>query len=371
MQKEIGYEERERKTPILGYILLIAMAIAVFWLGNAALSDLNNVPSKPELLSDCSSPYVVYHWGESEFSQGRQIETFPYEPVKTECQFSEIENKYGIPQIFEETKDLRKEVSDLQIEINQKENELNNLRGSYQIGLIEKTVQPQEPVYNTQDQSERIKTLETEVPQLKVLLEKKQAALKPYEDKLKTSYENLMKEYRTQWRWHDFYSFLLQIIFVAPLFYILVKQYFALARKNSPYLIIITFLLIPASIFILQIVFIYFWGLLLARILEVIWTFINQISLLKSLVSYVAMIAAAGLFGGLVYMLQKRIFSAKRVALRRLRENKCPNCSFSLKVSDGYCSNCGHKLLKKCDKCGGNKYADLPVCQHCGDIKEA
>jgi len=38
--KEIGFEERERKTPVAGYVLLIAMTIISVWLGFTALNDL-------------------------------------------------------------------------------------------------------------------------------------------------------------------------------------------------------------------------------------------------------------------------------------------------------------------------------------------
>ena len=59
---EIGFEERERKTPFLGYVLLVAMAVVVLLFGFATLDDLSNVPKKPEARSFCSSKYVKYGW---------------------------------------------------------------------------------------------------------------------------------------------------------------------------------------------------------------------------------------------------------------------------------------------------------------------
>ncbi|MBI3671487.1 zinc ribbon domain-containing protein [Candidatus Azambacteria bacterium] len=369
--KEIGFEEREKRTPVVGYLLLIAMTIVVLWLGISALNDLYDVPQKPQTLSTCASGYISYRWEDNWHMQEMiQQPYFAYpETVKgsEECIFSDIEIKYGADKIFAETKALRKELGSLRNGLMMKQGQLESLRQQYGLGLTERIAVEKQPAYNTEEIKSQLSALEPEVASLQSELSKKELEFKPFEEKLKSAYKDIQKENRSLWRWHDFYAFLLQVIFVFPLFFLLLKFYFRLSAKNSPYLIIITFLLVPASIFVLDIVFVYFWGLFLGRILEDLWNFIKNIQILKSLISYLGMIIAALIFGGSVYLLQKKIFNPKRVALKHLRDKKCPNCSFSLDLSKNFCSNCGTKILEKCQKCGESRYADLPVCRYCGD----
>ena len=254
--------------------------------------------------------------------------------------------------------------------MSQKESEFNRLKQNYQLGLTEDIAKaPNGGIYNSQEIAQNIKLLEKEIAELRTQLSEKEVKLKPYEIELKGLYTEVQTDLRSEWRWHDFYSFLLQGIFVFPLFFLLLKMYFKLSRENSPYLIIFTFLLIPVSIFILKIVFVYFWGLFLGKILEVIWNLIKDIQILKSLLSYFGMIFVAAIFGGAVYFLQKKIFDPKRVAQRHLRDKKCPNCSFSLDLSKNFCSNCGHKIMEKCENCGKERFSDLSVCQYCQNRK--
>jgi hypothetical protein len=366
---EIGFEERERKTLVLGYVLLIAMAIVTTWLGFLALNDLDNVPQKPEALSTCANPYLQYEWQDAWHKNPREYgypSVYEYNPKPKDCIFSKLERKYKIDETFNESKELRDEIKDLKEKLRPKESELNFLKQNYQLGLTEKIAKaPDGGIYKSEEIAQKIKVLEKEVVLLRGQLSEKELKLKPYEDELKDLYAKVQADLKSEWRWHDFYSFLLQGIFVFPLFFFLLRAYFRLSAKNSPYLIIFTFLLIPVSLFILKIVFVYFWGLFLGKILEVIWNFIKEVQILKSLISYFGMILAATVFGGAVYFLQKKIFDPKRVAQRHLRDKKCPNCSFSLDLSKNFCSNCGHKIMEKCENCGKNRYSDLPVCQYC------
>ncbi len=205
--------------------------------------------------------------------------------------------------------------------------------------------------FNTESLSQEIKNLESEIALLEVSLSQLESNLEPSEKLLKEKYALLQKEYEESWKLYEFYVFLLQVLFVFPLFFALLKFYFRLSAKNSPYLIILTFLLIPVSIFVIQITFVYFWGLFLGVLLEFIWGFIKNIQILKSLISYLGMIFVAFIFGGSVYLLQKRIFDPKRLAKRRLRDKKCPNCSFSLDLSSEFCSFCGKRIMKECLSC--------------------
>ena len=367
---EIGFEERERKTPILGYILLIAMSIVVLMFGFATLDDLSKIPQKPEKLSYCSADYFSYGWEYSfrEYNQPYYERYYDrsYRPPlrKKECVFAEIEKKYGIEELFLETSSDRKELRELKDKIEKNEFDIQRLKQDYQTELLEKIANSPNTAEN-KSVSIKIQELESQTSILKISSSKLEKKLKPSEDILQEKYDSLKKEYKSSWTKYDLYVFLWQLVLVFPLFFILLRYYFKLSAKNSPYLIILAFLLIPASIFVIQILFVYFWGLFIATTLEFIWNIVKNIQILKSLLSYLGMLISALIFGGAVYFLQKKIFNKKRIALRHLRDRKCPNCSFSLELSKNFCSNCAHKILEKCTECGKDSYADLEVCQYC------
>ncbi len=86
--------------------------MVVLLFGFATLDDLSNVPKKPEALSFCSSKYVKYGWEYSfrddVYLNRDYYKTYFPQQSSEECNFSEIEKKYGIDKIFSETKSDRK-----------------------------------------------------------------------------------------------------------------------------------------------------------------------------------------------------------------------------------------------------------------------
>ncbi len=403
--QEIGFEERERKTPIAGYILLIAMAIISWWMGDMALGDLENVPQKPQVLSACSVPYTTYGWQDAWRYSGpyynSEIQLMyekpsPYpalplegtpswepEQMRITCQFAELEKKYNIPAVFEQTKSTRDQINALQIQINQKQADLNktefdliNVRQAYQLSLSEKIAQVEGKVYSIAELQVKVRNLENKSAMFSKDIGTMQAQaatlasqLEPYNKNLQSLYQKVVSDWRASWRWYELMVFLLQALFIFPFFFVTLKLYFALSAKNSPYTIIATFLLAVASVFVVQISFVYFWSLFLAIILEALWSIIKDSQLLRSLLSYTGMFASIVVLGGAVYILQKKIFNPARVGLRRLRENKCPSCQFSLKLANNFCAHCGAQILEKCAKCQNARYVHLVVCPHCGDRK--
>jgi len=193
--------------------------------------------------------------------------------------------------------------------------------------------------------------------------------LKPSDVKLKALYQNVLSDWRWQWRWYELWVFVLQSLFVFPFFFFVLRWYFRLSAKNSPYTIIATFVLATAAIFVVVIACKYFWSLFLAALLEGLWEIIKNIQILRSLITYAGMFLTIGLFGGSVYLLQKKIFDPTRAAMRRLRDYKCPACQFSLKLARNYCPHCGTQILEKCAKCQNARYTDLKACPYCGDRK--
>ena len=372
-----GYEETERQTPKAGYILLIAMFAASLFFGWRAISDLQDVPEKPTHLSQCAIPFLTYSWedyGRFQYESYPTGEVFydarPFKPASREmgeeCVFSELEKKYGIPPVFEKRRETAEKLNDARVALNEATYNLLDRERQYGLGLQEREVKEIQPLFPTNDIRREIEALREKKSALEGEVKALEEEIKPYDDELQELYKGVMRDYRKAWRWYEFKVFLLEMVFVIPFFFLVLWGYFRLLAKNSPYTIIFTALVGVASVLFLRVFLVWFWGLFLARVIQTIWEYIQNFALLKSLIFYSGMILSIAVFGGAVYLLQKRIFDPHRVALRRLRDKQCPNCRMPLEVGGQFCPNCGRKLKETCAKCGKERWSDFPSCPYCG-----
>ncbi len=369
--KTQGYAESEQKTPIAGYILLLAMFAASTFFGWRALDDLQNVPKRPELLSQCAAEFAAYTWEDwGREYQGNFREAYappPFEPAAPyrggkpapvgetpKCKFSAIEKEHGIPAIFE-----KYGAPQLTQDLQQTEIDLSDYQNRYQIALTERIAEAERKLYDIPEIQRKLEELRKKKVELEIRRDAFRGEIKPV-------YRALMDEYRGQWRWYEFKVFLLEIIFVVPFFLLVLWGYRKLLARNSPYTIIATALVAVASVLMLRVLISWFWSLFLARVLENLWNIVKNIALLKSIVFYGGMVLSILIFGGAVYLLQKRIFDPKRVAMRRLRQKLCPSCQTSLDLADEFCPDCGRKLKEKCSSCVEDRWVDFPKCPNCG-----
>lgn len=375
-----GYEETEHRTPFAGYILLIAMFVASLFFGWRALDDLQAVPTRPQPLSQCAAPHISYTWEDYsrfqyELYPAPEIyyATKPFDAPSREqgenCVFSPLEQKQGIPVIFEQRIGLDKELASLEQELTSINDKLYRYERQYGLGLLEKIAGEELQVFaapeirkSIQDALSRKQEIESRIFAIK-------ATLKPSDEQLKAAYAKVLAEYRSEWRWYEFYVFLLEALFVVPFFWLIFWLYRKNLARHSPYTIIYTAIVGVASVLFLRIMLVWFWNLFLARVIEEIWKFIQNFALLKSLVFYGGMIISIIVFGGAVYILQKRIFDPRRVAIRRLRQKQCPNCQSSLDLAEHFCPNCGRQIREKCASCGNARFADMPYCPVCSAEK--
>lgn len=370
--------ETEQRTPKAGYILLIAMIITAVYFGWRALDDLQNVPTRPETLSVCSAPFVQYEWedyGRYRYDIYPAVERI-YEPPASkgeippdQCIFSPLEAKYGIPQFFEQRKSKDLALRNAELELQKTINEIQDYERQYGLGLQEGLTPEQRRLYPVNEIRQKLQVLYQKRTDLEKQINTLKADLKPMDDQMKAKYRELMPEYRTAWRWFEFKVFLLEAIFVFPFFFWTFWMYRKLYARKSPFTIIFTALLAVASIFVIRITLVWFWNLFLARVIETIWNFAQSFALLKSIVLYGGMLISIAIFGGAVYFLQRYIFNPSRVALRNLRNNKCPQCESTLHIADAFCPSCGKQLKEKCPVCSKDRFIDFPTCPHCGSVR--
>lgn len=364
-----GFEETERSTPKAGIALLILMFIAGMYFGWFALNDLARVPEAPPALSTCGYRYQAFNnYYPSTLVRSPIAEPFYDEfgnlqkshyyagDSSKNCLFNDLEIANQIPGrvknriIWEDRLALIYP-------------ELSTLENQYQIGLEERQADLPKNIYPITPE------IQNRIVELRAQRTEYEAEIKKADEELKDAYKPVFEEHNKRLRWYEFKVFVIQFLFVLPLFFLVLRWYLRLFRKDSPYTIILMGVLAVAGILLLRVTLFWFWGLFLARIIEVLWRWIQQSQLIRSLVFYLGMMLSFSVFGGAVYYLQKRIFDPVRVAIRRFRSKQCPHCQTNLDLSQNFCPQCGYQLKEKCASCGDMRFKDLPVCQYCGNKK--
>lgn len=390
-ERNEALEIEEKGTPLLGKFFLLVMFILLVVLGWRALDDVYNIIPKPQYLSGCMRDFIT-------FKKDMAFYDIPYqytEPAYIDtplqykenyslyninnCKFSDLEINAGITKVMTEyyevgeqleslTKDLdwlkkqwdatRKSFSELQMELREA-----------QVGIPSNL--PMDPItYQNQWDiiNREMQYIENEISSLKSKESYLLNSIELHKAELRNLGKVISAEYSKQWGWYRFWVFIVQLLFVIPIFAISVKLYLNHKFKNSPYTSIFTVLVAASTILLLRVVLSYVWNLFLYDILKAIFDLLAQMELLRVIVYYLVMILVVVVFGGLVYFIQKKIFDPKKVSARRLKKFECPKCEYSLHLSSNFCPNCGYKLKSKCSKCGSMKYIDMNYCPECGEL---
>lgn len=392
-EERSGHEEvSEKRTTKVGYLLLFLMGIFIVIIGQTIFEDIGRIPDRPEGLSLCSREFALLldsHWtdipitstdvyatGYDEMSDIYRVDDL----MKQQCRFSRYEESSGVAGIVRNSySDLGKYYG-LQDPIDRIENELNTLRPertlkqeSYDTSLQERQAGISKPLSDPRQTGDSLKADTATVMKLeserKSLLSERSAVLDTirltaggFEPKRQKAKELYLSDYN----WYRVKVFLLSLLFVLPFFLFSLKRYLAWKREDSPYTIIVGALLGAFSILLLQVVGMFLYEIIPRRIIELLIDFFTQFAFLRYVLYYGSVIVVIALFGGIVYYIQKNVFSREAVARRALKDRKCPICTFSIDLSMQYCPECGHGLQQECPSCHGLRFADLPVCHQCG-----
>lgn len=384
-----GFEETERRTPKTGIVLLVLMFVAGIYFGLFAMDDLANIPNRPESLSSCAYRYETDDTGVSIYGKKAptyyaedMIRSLAYEDSSScEMTLSPLETTAGLLErrivIENQLKPVITEYLKVERDLSSVRMQLERATNEYGVGLQEKGVGVSDPVFPTAPTQQSITQLrQQEAPLVARLneLQKQVDAFRPSLDavdkELTAAYVPIFAQYKTAMRWYEFKVFLLQFLLIIPFFFLALKKYLALYRKNSPYTVILTTIIAVLGILLLKTILFWFWGLFLAEILKVLIGWFGKYAIFRSLLTYLGMLLSFAIFGGAVYFLQKRVFDSRRVTIRRFRAKQCPQCQTNLDLADMYCPNCGAHTREACPKCGKERFVGMPFCPHCGDKKE-
>jgi len=132
-----------------------------------------------------------------------------------------------------------------------------------------------------------------------------------------------------------------------------------------PFLILLPVVFVGA-ILVARNLIIYFWASFLADLIAIILQLAGALLIFRVLIFYFGMFLAIVVFGGAVYLLQRRIYAPQRVKLRRLKAKRCPYCETPVEFTKRFCAGCGSSLIEKCPSCGQGKFIDFKFCPNCG-----
>jgi hypothetical protein len=379
-QGTVPYEEiSEKRTTKIGYVLLIVMAAFIIWIGQTVFDDLSRIPDAPKPISSCASKmadllgrsqstYDSYSYGYS----GGSLE-------KRDCSWSEYEEQSGVRQMIvssyskiSEYYAFQKRIADLEKSISDAERQRSRSGSNYDLGLQEK--QAAVPGVIDQDRAQadfssaqqRLNSLESEKSLLLMQRSNVISGLKSSLPGYEAAYDQAQQLYKAAYNGYRFKVFLMMLLFVAPFFALSLRKYLLYKRENSPYTIIAGAVLAAMSILLLQVVGVFLYEIIPRRLLKLLMDFFAQIAALRYVLYYGSVAVVIGLFGGIVYYIQKKIFNPSAVAMRHLKDRKCPVCAFSIDMTMKYCPKCAHQLRIECVACHGSRLKDLPVCEHCG-----
>jgi len=363
-----SYEEiSEKKTSKLGYILLIIMVIFVIVVGETIFSDLKKIPERPTSPSNCILNTIT------------NIQNLNNLNCPSYRYFNEVDKKFGLDTKFNNIKPDLQKISSLNENISLNERKIRNLENSiqrlnkdYDLSLQEKmanedTIMDKSGIKSQITNSRsQISSLQSSNNSLEIQRNSVISKITSSITSLKQSYEEAYDHYLTVSAWYKFKIFLLTLVFVLPFFILSVHFYLRLKRKDSPYTIILTALTTAFSILFFQVIGIFLYDILPKKWLSRIFKFFLEVPFLRYVIYYGSVILVIGLFGGIVYYIQKKVFDPIKVAVRRLKDKKCPGCSFVLDSHHNFCPNCGLQLKEKCENCGNLKIRYLTHCPNCG-----
>lgn len=358
-------EIEEKRTSKLGYLILAALFLFLIIIGQTIYRDIEQIPYRPLPPSYCAKIYT-----ESLTSM------YYYDRY---CTFSDIDRLYGIEILVKSLEpDIRtigqynQQLSEKNSQQYSNEVQLNALLQQYGISLQE-TMANESALMDKPEIKRQITTLRTKRDNLNAQIKDLEARrgaiierIDPKLKELKTAYDKANEDYMNKFVYYSVKTFILKLLFILPLFLVSLRYYLRYKKRDSPYTIIITAIFFAATILFLEIVLILLYDIIPRGFIEKILNIFLNSSILRYVLYYMVVIIVVLILGGIVYYIQKNIYDPKRVAIRSLKNNKCPNCSFDLSLGNNFCPHCGREIKIKCTGCNNYKYKDLGYCPSCG-----
>ena len=397
IKKSPALEISEKKTSKLGYLLLTIMVFIIVIFSQNIFHDIHDLVTEPiapsyELnltaaklkyvsnirFSNIETPYAAYELDAQEYSETIEIDEGIYEDGLDYQEYIEyIEQKQGFNiteyedsldsgSIFNSTDKLFKLdesyafIQPTVEQIMESNREIASLQ--FQLSHDRQDLRDQDPSL----QPIQIQELKAQIANLEASRDQQIQSILPGIESLQFSYQQAYESYKTQLVWFDIKVFLLSFLVIAPFFFYSLRYYFRLKHEQSAYTIIFTATTTAFAILFVQVVASFLLDILPMSWLQRVFSMLLEFEVLRYIIYYISLALLVVVFGGIVYFIQKKIFSSSAVAHRRLAKGHCPSCEFRINYEQKNCSNCGIELLQNCHSCHKPSSKFLDFCRHCG-----
>ena len=354
-------EVRDKKTSLLGYILLFAMFCITLTTGFSVIDEMDNLVKRPVHYSSClESAYTKNTFGSdsysckrltvSDSSVGHLIKLLKYE--------DSIKTKFK--QISENTNTIRKIRQDLSI-----------YSSVSQAALLamDKDVffKAKGSLTTASELYERYDSLRIEIATFKSELENLREFNRPILDNIAAEIANIKIQEDSELLTYNLKVLVLEVILVSLVFFFAFWQWKRLKFRNSPHTIIWSTVVGAQTILLVSVIGGFIWGYIPHRMMKKLMELISTSEILQYLAYLLYMISPILILGTVVWWIQKKLFAPGVVAARRINKGECPGCSFKLYGPEQiHCPRCSQQIRTDCEQCKESTYSDLPHCEKCG-----
>jgi preprotein translocase subunit YajC len=353
------------------------MVIFGVWQGNNLLSSIQDTIDRPQPNSNCSRTLAEY--AEISISYDYYSYGFDYDT----CVFSEREIALGLDTTFKQIRPLLTQLEGLQTKESQLQYSISNNRyeqertvSEYQTSLVEDVAQntgSNSGVLSSEQLGTAVTSGANTLSSLNRDLSLTQSQINSLKQRVRTiaiSHTSALKEIERQYQYelklHEFITFLVSLILVAPVFYLTWRRYHKAKLERSPYSIIWGGAVASFGLILAQIGLVFIYEILPREIIQAILTFLSAFKALWILVYWLSFILVPVFFGFLIYLIQKKFYNKQAVMMRALKSGQCPECSLRIHHDMNNCPICGYTLKTKCRSCGAMSMAGGSFCSSCG-----
>mgnify|MGYP000270503627 CR=1 FL=1 len=178
--------------------------------------------------------------------------------------------------------------------------------------------------------------------------------------------EQLLSDLRSLNFWYPVKKLAMELLFLLPLilvFYLWNSKSLAAGRAYqtliSSHLLVLAF--VPVVFKTLELIY----DVLPKKFLQQVFALLESFNLV-ALWHYLMMgVAIAGTLA-LIYVMQKKVFSAQKIFQKRIAKGQCQQCGDKLGADDNACSGCGFVQFVPCGACDGSTYVHGQYCRTCG-----
>ncbi|NDK19331.1 zinc ribbon domain-containing protein [Candidatus Gracilibacteria bacterium] len=303
-------------------------------------------------------------------SAGRHPEYLDPDCLKIENLFDKIRTDTGFYQLL----DTRDQINNRRFSV---QSTISSLNGSYDTVLLEKIAnQPKTDSISPTSAGSIKQDLQKQTEELGRILEEEKANMALIEQNVNLQgivaflTPELANNLRSTLARLEFYYPLkrlgVELLFLVPLFLVVwFWNNHSVRRRNGAQTLVSSHLLVVIFIPIFWKICEGIFEIIPKQLLQALMQWLQDLQILMFWY-YFLILLAIGVTLGVIYFLQKKIFSRERLIEKRIERGECQFCGKRLKDGDIFCPFCGENQFRKCTKCKEETYRELPLCRKCG-----